>query len=207
MANIPRLAVLVSGSGTTLQNLIDRIDDSSLKAQIALVVGSKPNLGAEARALANELDYVTLERKSFIDVQSFSRKLFEIIDQANVDLVCMAGWLSLVQVPDKYRWKVLNIHPSLLPAFGGPRMYGKHVHEAVIQHGCKISGCTVHLVDDTYDNGPILVQRHVAIDEKETVDSLTKKVQLEEHIAYPQAITLVTTGRVKVEGRRAKVGR
>jgi len=207
MSPIPRLVVLVSGSGTTLQNLIDRIELGTLKAEIVLTIGSKPHIGAEARAMAQDIPYQTLERRSFIDSQSFSRRLFEMVDEAKPDLICMAGWLSLVQIPDRYRWKVLNIHPSLLPAFGGPRMYGKHVHDAVLQHGCKVSGCTVHLVDDTYDNGPILVQRTVAVEEKETADSLIKKVQQQEFIAYPEAIAMVASGKVKVEGRRAKIGR
>ncbi len=205
MAIVPRIAVLVSGSGTTLQNLIDRIEAGTLKAQIVLVIGSKLHIGAEPRAMSSDIPYETIDRKSFVDVASYSRKVFELIDQSQVDLVCMAGWLCLMQIPDKYRSKVMNIHPSLLPAFGGPRMFGRHVHEAILQHGCKVSGCTVHLVDDTYDNGPIIVQRAVDIGDKETVDSLIKKVQEQEHIAYPQAIALFSTGKLKVEGRRTRM--
>ncbi|MCI0703467.1 MAG: phosphoribosylglycinamide formyltransferase, partial [Planctomycetia bacterium] len=120
----------------------------------------------------------------------------------NPDLVCFAGWLHLLPIAPDFHHKVLNIHPALLPAFGGKGMYGHHVHEAVLNYGAKVSGCTVHFADDTYDTGPILVQRAVPVKEEDTPDTLAARVFAAECEAYPEAIRLIAEGRVTVQGRR-----
>jgi phosphoribosylglycinamide formyltransferase-1 len=117
-------------------------------------------------------------------------------------LVCLAGWLHLLPIPDDFRYRVLNIHPSLLPAFGGKGMYGRRVHEAVLNYGAKISGCTVHFADDTYDTGPIILQKCVPVADNDTPETLAARVFAVECEAYPEAIQLVGFGRVQVQGRR-----
>ena len=121
------------------------------------------------------------------------------------NLVCFAGWLHLLPIPDDFRHRVLNIHPSLLPAFGGKGMYGHHVHEAVLAYGAKVSGCTVHFADDTYDTGPILVQKCVPVKEGDDPDTLAARVFQAECDAYPEAIELIAAGRVTVQGRRVVI--
>jgi formyltetrahydrofolate-dependent phosphoribosylglycinamide formyltransferase len=197
-----KLAVLASGSGTTLQNFIDQIAAKNLDATIELVIGSKPRLGALDRAAKANIRSAVVERKPFPDVASFSRRVFELIDEANVDLVCLAGWLCLLDVPEKWLGRVMNIHPALLPSFGGKGMYGQRVHQAVLDHGCKVSGCTVHFVDNTYDNGPIILQRTCPVLDDDTADALAHRVFEEETVAYPEAIRLFGQNRLRTDGRR-----
>jgi phosphoribosylglycinamide formyltransferase 1 len=199
------LAVLVSGSGTTLQNLIDQIAARTLNGRIKLVIGSRPGLPAIGRAVAAHLPHEVVDRRDFPDLQEFSRRVFDLIDRAEVDLVCLAGWLCLLDLPQKYHNRVMNIHPALLPCFGGRGMYGCKVHQAVLDHGCKISGCTVHFVDAAYDSGPIIIQRTCPVLEDETAESLAKRVFTEEKIAYPEAIRLFAQGRLTVQGRHVRI--
>jgi phosphoribosylglycinamide formyltransferase 1 len=199
------LAVLASGSGTTLQNLIDRIDEGSLDARIKLVIASKPGLVAQQRAAEAELPSAVVDRKGFDDVQAFSARVFALCDEAHVDLIGLAGWLCLLDVPPRFEHKVINIHPALLPAFGGRGMYGRRVHQAVLDHGCKVSGCTVHFVDNTYDNGPIILQKTCDVRDDDTTETLAKRVFELEKVAYPQAIRLFQRGALSVEGRRVRV--
>jgi len=200
------LAVLVSGSGTTLQNLIDQIGAGDLDARIAIVIGSRPELRGLQRAADAKLMNFVVDRKSFADVASFSKAVFALCDDAGVDLIVLAGWLCLLDLPEKYAGRVMNIHPALLPSpFGGKGMYGAKVHEAVIAHGCKVSGCTVHFVDAQYDNGPIIVQRVCEVRDDDTPQALATRVFEEEKLAYPQAIRLFAQGRLKIDGRRVRV--
>jgi formyltetrahydrofolate-dependent phosphoribosylglycinamide formyltransferase len=206
MASDPiKLAVLVSGSGTTLANLIERIGSGDLAARIPLVIASLPGLPGAKRAMDAGLACTVVDRKAHRDCADFSRRVFEAIDEANVDLVCMAGWLCLLDLPQRYVGRVMNIHPALLPAFGGKGMYGHKVHEAVLAHGCKMSGCTVHFVDGTYDTGPIILQRACPVLEEDTARTLAHRVFEEEKIAYPAAIRLFAHDRLKIEGRRVRV--
>jgi formyltetrahydrofolate-dependent phosphoribosylglycinamide formyltransferase len=201
-----KLGVLVSGSGTTLQNLIDRIAAGQLNAQIAVVIGSKTGLRGLQRAADAKIINFAVERASAANVADFSKRVFDLCDDAGVELVCLAGWLCLLEIPAKYAGKVMNIHPALLPCFGGKGMYGRRVHEAVLAHGCKISGCTVHFVDAEYDAGPIIVQRACAVLEQDTPDTLAARVFEEEKVAYPEAIELFARGALHLEGRRVRVG-
>jgi formyltetrahydrofolate-dependent phosphoribosylglycinamide formyltransferase len=196
------LAVLLSGSGRTLQNFVDLIGTGQLDARIPLVIGSKPNLLGLRRAANAKLPNFVVERKSFPSAEEFSKQVFSLCDDAQVDLVCFAGWLCLLPVPDRYAHRVMNIHPALLPSFGGHGMFGHHVHAAVLNHGCKLSGCTVHFVDNTYDTGPIILQRPCPVLDADTPDTLAARVFAEEQIAYPEAVRLFAAGRLKVDGRR-----
>jgi phosphoribosylglycinamide formyltransferase-1 len=135
----------------------------------------------------------------------FAEEVWAAVRGFSPDLVCFAGWLHLVPIPPDFRHRVLNIHPALLPAFGGKGMYGRRVHEAVLAAGVKVSGCTVHFADETYDTGPILVQKCVPVKEGDDPDTLAARVFAAECEAYPEAIGLIAAGRVKVEGRRVVV--
>jgi phosphoribosylglycinamide formyltransferase 1 len=200
-----KLAVLVSGSGTTLQNLIDLTAAKQLDARVEVVVASRPGVKGIDRAAAAGLRHFVVERARFGSVTGFSKEVFARCDDARVDLVCLAGWLSLLEIPPAYDRRVMNIHPALLPSFGGQGMFGRRVHQAVIDHGCKVSGCTVHFVDAAYDNGPIILQRACPALDDDTAESLARRVFEEEKIAYPEAIRLFHQGRLKVEGRRVRV--
>jgi formyltetrahydrofolate-dependent phosphoribosylglycinamide formyltransferase len=200
-----QLAVLISGSGTTLQNLIDRIRAGSLDAKIAAVLASRPGIQGIDRARDAALPFHLVERSKYPDTAAFSRDIFKICADAGVALICLGGWLSLLDIPEAFAGRIMNIHPALLPSFGGKGMYGQRVHQAVLNHGCKISGCTVHFVDRAYDSGPIILQRTCPVMEDDTPETLAHRVFEEEKIAYPQAIELFQTNRLRIDGRRVRI--
>ncbi len=180
-----RLAVLISGSGTTLQNLIDRASAGELPATIVGVVASRAEIYGIERALRAGIPTAVVERRP---MDTFSDRVFAAIRELKPDLVILAGWLHLLAIPPDFENRVLNIHPSLLPAFGGPGMFGRHVHEAVLASGAKVSGCTVHYADNSYDTGPILLRREVPVSDTDTPETLAARVQAAECEAYPEAI-------------------
>jgi phosphoribosylglycinamide formyltransferase-1 len=195
-----RLAVLISGGGTTLQNLIDRVSDGRLNVQIAGVLSSRADAFGIVRAERAGLPVTIVPRSP-----GFSDRVWAAVREFRPDLVCLAGWMHLLPIAPDFRGKVLNIHPSLLPAFGGKGMYGRHVHEAVLAYGTRVSGCTVHFADDTYDTGPILVQKCVPVKDEDDPDTLAARVFQAECEAYPEAIRLIAEGRVTVHGRRVVI--
>ncbi|HVK18855.1 MAG TPA: phosphoribosylglycinamide formyltransferase [Fimbriiglobus sp.] len=195
---LPRLAVLVSAGGTTLQNLIDRVADGRFRAEITAVVSSNPDAYGNERARRAGITVTVVPRRT----PDFSAAVFDALRAADPDLVVLAGWLHLLAIPRDFRHRVLNIHPSLLPAFGGKGMYGHHVHEAVLAYGAKVSGCTVHFADETYDTGPIVVQRVVPVLDDDTPDTLAERVFAAECEAYPEAIRLMAAGNWRIDGRR-----
>jgi phosphoribosylglycinamide formyltransferase-1 len=200
-----RLAVLISGSGTTLQNLIDRIADGQLDAQIVQVISSRADAIGIERARRASLPVAVLTRKQCGSAEEFSRRVFSVIREAHAELVCMAGFLQLLPIPDDFRHRVINIHPALLPNFGGKGMYGHHVHEAVLKSGAKVSGCTVHFADNEYDCGPIILQRRVPVLEGDTPEILAARVFEQECEAYPEAIRLFAAGRIQIEGKNVRI--
>ena len=186
----PSMAVLISGSGTTLVNLAREIAAGSLPVSIVGVISSRSGVAGIARANELGLPVEIIERKSFADSASFSHCLTARLDQWNPDFVCMAGFLSLWNIPPHYTGRVLNIHPALLPKFGGRGMHGLKVHQAVIAAGDALSGCTVHLADNQYDHGPVLLQRTCPVLPADTPDALAARVFVQECKAYPEAIRL-----------------
>jgi formyltetrahydrofolate-dependent phosphoribosylglycinamide formyltransferase len=200
-----RLAVLISGGGTTLLNLTEHIRSKALPAEVALVICSNDKAAGVERARQLGLPVQVIARRRFDGVGSFSLAVFDTIRRADAQLVCLAGFLSLLEIPGDFAWRIINVHPSLLPSFGGKGMFGHHVHEAVLAAGCKVSGCTVHFADQTYDTGPILVQRCCPVREDDTPDTLAKRVFEQECVAYPEAVRLLATGRVRIEGRRVRI--
>jgi len=200
-----RLVVLISGTGTTLQNLIEHISARKLPAEIRLVISSKGDAPGLDKARRAGLPAEIIERRRSASLEQFSQAIFDRCRQAQADLVCMAGFLHLLQIPEDFQNRVMNIHPALLPAFGGKGYYGLRVHEAVLAYGCKVSGCTVHFADNEYDHGPIILQRVVPVLDDDTPQSLAARVFAEECEAYPEAIRLFAEGRLRVEGRRVRI--
>lgn len=200
-----RLAVLLSGGGTTLQNLLDRIADGGLDAQVVQVVSSRADAFGLERARKAGIPAATVVRKDCSSRDEFSRRIFDHCRQARADLVCMAGFLQLLPIPPDFTGRVMNIHPALIPAFCGEGYYGHHVHEAVLAYGAKVSGCTVHFADNQYDHGPIILQRTVPVRDDDTADALAARVFEQECEAYPEAIRLFAQGRLQIEGRRVRI--
>jgi len=194
-----RLGVLISGGGRTLMNLQRLIEAGELPAKVVLVIASRQCKGLE-RARAAGLEVALVPYKQMPDTAAYSARIVELLDAAETDLVIQAGFLSLWHIPDRYVGRVMNIHPALLPSFGGKGMFGRHVHEAVLAAGCKVSGCTVHFVTNEYDRGPIIVQRAVPVLEGDDPDSLADRVFQQECIAYPEAIRLFAAGRLQIDG-------
>jgi len=197
-----RLAVLISGGGRTLLNLHQRIADGSLRAVITAVVSSRGDADGVARSRDAGLTTVVVERRR-LSPEAFQREIAHAI--AGVDLICMAGFLSLWRIPDEFHGKVINIHPALLPEFGGAGMYGRRVHQAVLAAGKKISGCTVHFCDNIYDHGPIILQRTVPVLAADTPDTLAARVFEQECVAYPEAIQLFAEGRISLCAGTVKI--
>jgi phosphoribosylglycinamide formyltransferase-1 len=205
MAQPIRLAVLLSANGTTLQNLLDRIADGRLRAQVVLVVSNRADAFGLVRAERAGVPTAVVERQECSGRQEFSERIFGLCRQAGADLVCMAGFLQLVYIPEDFRARVMNIHPALIPAFCGKGYYGHHVHQAVLDYGAKVSGCTVHFADNQYDHGPIILQRTVSVLDDDTPEALADRVFEQECEAYPEAIRLFAEGRLRLEGRRVRV--
>ena len=199
-----RLAVCVSGGGTTLQNLVDRITAGLLAAEVVQVVAGKPGIGAIIRAESAGLP-VAVEARSGRSVADHSAAIFGRIRDARADLVVLGGFLSLLQIPDDYRGRVINVHPSLIPAFSGKGFHGSHIHQAAIDWGVKLSGCTVHYVDATYDTGPIIFQLPVPVLATDTAATLAARVAEAEREALPEAIALYAAGKLRIDGRRVVI--
>lgn len=200
-----RLAVLASAEGTTLQNLLDRICAGRLRAEVVLVVSNNADAYALKRAQRAGVPTAVVSRHEAGSREEFSRRIFDRCRQVHADLVCMAGFLQLIQVPDDFLGRVMNIHPALIPAFCGQGYYGHHVHEAVLAYGAKVSGCTVHFADNEYDHGPIILQRPVPVLDDDTPDTLAARVFEQECEAYPEAIRMFAEGKLRIEGRRVRI--
>ncbi len=200
-----RLAVLLSGGGTTLQNIFDHMDRGELDAEVCCVVSSRADAYGLVRAEKRQIPTAIVPRKGAASVETFSASIWSEIRKYDVDLVVLAGFMSLLRVPDDFINRIINVHPALIPAFCGKGMYGHHVHEAVLAYGAKVSGATVHFVDAQYDNGPIILQGTVPVLEDDTPDTLAERVQEKERELYPEAIRLFGEGRLKVIGRRVQI--
>ncbi|HBP38185.1 MAG TPA: phosphoribosylglycinamide formyltransferase [Clostridiales bacterium] len=200
------LAIFVSGGGTNLQAIMDRIDSGSLKqVRIAGVIASRPGTYAEQRAIGANIPCIVVSRKDFPDIVSYDQTLLDYMDAWSVGLAVLAGFLSLLG-PDfiaAYRNRIINIHPALIPAFCGPGFYGIRPHEAALEYGVKISGATVHFVDEHYDQGPIILQKAVAVKPDDTPQSLQLRIMQEaEQVILPEAIALFAAGRIRICGRK-----
>ena len=202
-----RVGVLVSGTGTVLQALIDACRAGEMPAEIVVVVSNVPGAFALERARAAGIPAVTLDHRSFPSRAAFETALRATLDGAGVDLVCLAGFLRILTpgFVDAFAGRMMNIHPALLPAFGGKGMYGDRVHETVLASGARVSGCTVHFVTRDADAGPIIVQAPVPVEDDDTPATLSARVRREELRAFPLAVRLFAEGRLRIEGNRVRV--
>lgn len=200
-----RLAVLLSGNGTTLQNLIDCIDRSELDATVACVLSSRTKAYGLERARAHAIPDVAVPRKDYSDAQQFSDAVWAELGKFDIELVVLAGFMSWLAIPPAFEHRVINVHGALIPAFCGKGMYGEHVHRAVLESGVKVTGVTVHFADGEYDHGPIILQAAVPVLDDDTVDSLAARIQAQERKLYPNAIQLIAEGRVQVDGQRVRI--
>lgn len=206
-AKLP-IAVLISGTGRSLKNLIDKINAGELDADIRVVIASTSRAKGLQYAEKAMIPIEIIERTGFETADDFSKAVFDRCAQAGVAYVIMAGYLQLLPIPESFNNKVVNIHPSLIPSFCGKGFYGHRVHEAALDYGVKVSGCTVHFVNNQYDNGPVILQKTVPVLDTDTAETLNDRVFYEaECVAYPEVIQLLAEGRVTVRGRRVTVNR
>ena len=196
-----KIAVLVSGGGTDLQSIIDAIESRYMEVSIEAVISDKEGIYGLERAKKHGIETYTFDRKEFR--HSISEEILKVT-YGKVDLIVLAGWLSILkgELIEKFRGRIINIHPSLIPSFCGDGMYGLKVHERAVEYGVKISGCTVHFVDDGTDTGPIIMQKAVPVFHYDTAETLQKRVLEQEHIILPESIKLIAEGKVKIKDRK-----
>jgi len=200
-----KIAVLISGGGTTLRNLLDRIREDRLPLEVVLVISSSSKAKGIAYAEEANIPYQVVTVAQHPDKADFSQAIFQACRESDAALVVMGGFLKQVAVPSDFVNRVVNIHPSLIPAFCGAGFYGIRVHTAVIEHGAKVSGCTVHFVDDHYDHGPIIAQSVVDVLPNDRPEDLASRVFDAECQVYPATIAAIAEGRVTVTGRQVTV--
>jgi phosphoribosylglycinamide formyltransferase 1 len=200
-----RIACLISGGGRTVLNLADHIEDGSLPATIAIVISSRADAPGVQRAKERRLPTGVIDHESFRNFGAMHDAVTDALIRARVDLVCLAGYLRWMRIDEPFQGRIINIHPALLPKFGGKGMYGLHVHRAVLEAGEKESGCTVHFVDEEYDHGPTILQRTCPVMDDDTPESLAARVFEQECIAYPEAIRLFAQRRVNLVGSEVEI--
>jgi len=203
-----RIAVFASGRGSNFRAILQAIHAGSIRnTEIVLVISNKSDAGALDTARANNIPAVYLDQKQFDSEQDFTQALLTLLDRHGVNFIALAGYLKKLsaEVVRRFKNRIVNIHPALLPDFGGKGMYGIHVHEAVIKSGARKTGATVHLVDEEYDRGPLILQQEVDVDPADTPERLAEKVLQIEHRVYPEAIRLFADGRVKINGRSVTI--
>ena len=198
MSKSLNLAVLLSGSGRTLQNFIDLAAAGRLPVKIQVVVASKPKVLGLDRAQKAGIPAFEVPRRDFPDPEAWSAAVNRVLERHPIDVIAMAGLIHLYIIPPKYEGRVLNIHPALLPQFGGKGMYTDRVHEAVLESGTKVSGCTVHVADNRYDRGPILLQKTVPVLEDDTPHALADRVFAAECEAYPEVLRRIAAGKIPI---------
>ena len=199
-----RIAVMVSGGGSNLQAIIDAIDSGYIKGcRIAIVISNKAGVFALERARGAGIPGCVITPAEFKDKHEYNRHLLKVLKENDIDYIVLAGYLSILapEIVDAYRYKIINIHPSLIPSFCGMGFYGSRVHKAVLDYGVKLTGATVHFVDEQADTGPIILQQAVEVQEGDTVDTLSKRVLEVEHKLLPLAVKLRVEGRLKIDGR------
>ncbi len=196
------IAVLVSGRGTNLQAIIDAINKGIINGRISIVISNKKNAKAIERAKKHDIKWAYVPLNKGESREEYDRKMSKIIDENDVNLIVLAGFLRVLSpwFVNKYSGKIINVHPSLLPAFAG--LWGIDVHRKVIEYGAKVSGCTVHFVDEEVDHGPIIIQKCVTVNDDDTPETLADKILIKEHEAIVEAIKLISKGRVRIEGRK-----
>jgi len=195
------------GRGSNMQAIIDACKSGKINGEVALVLGVKDDAPAIERARSQDIPTLAISPKAYETTEAYDAAVFDALAAANIDLICLAGYMRVLgqNIVDHWRDRIMNVHPALVPSFCGKGMYGHHVHEAVIARGVKFTGVTVHLVDEEYDAGPIILQRVVPVDEDDTADTIAARVLIEEHRTYTDAIALFAQGRLRAVGRKVKI--
>ncbi len=198
------LCVLASGWGSTLSSIIHAVKTGKISSKIVLVISNNSTSNALNIASENQIPAVHLSQKQFGTEAEYDNKLLELLKQHKVDMIILAGYMKLIPagVVKKYKYRILNIHPALIPSFCGKGLYGLKVHEAVLNYGAKVTGVTIHLVDEEYDTGPIVLQKIVFVNDDDTPETLQKRVLAVEHEIYPEAIKLFETKKFNITGRK-----
>ncbi|MDI3533789.1 MAG: phosphoribosylglycinamide formyltransferase 1 [Thermosediminibacterales bacterium] len=202
-----KLGVLVSGGGTNLQAIIDSINSKKLNAEIAVVISSRKDAFALKRARKHNIPEFYIGPDDYESPAEYEKAMIKVLQRYKVDLVVLAGFMKVLtsEFIEAFRNRIMNIHPSLIPSFCGRGFYGKKVHKAALDYGVKVTGVTVHFVDEGTDTGPIILQEAVPVMEDDTVDTLAERVLKVEHRLYPEAIKLFIEGRLRIEGRKVKI--
>lgn len=202
-----RLAVFASGRGSNFQAILRAIDEERLSAEIVVVLSNNPDAGALQIAGKRDIPAVVIQKTDFTGREAFVQSMTDTLNKHRAEFILLAGYMKKVppEIVNLYKDRILNIHPALLPSFGGQGMYGHYVHEAVLAEGCRVSGVTVHLVDEVYDRGPIVAQECVPVLEGDTPDTLAARVLKVEHRLFAEAVQLFAEERVEVVGRRVKI--
>lgn len=203
MAKVLNIAVFASGRGTNARAILDFIDRAAVNARISLIISNKSDAGVFNIAKEYNIPHRLVRPTD----ENYVNDLLAVLDDHAIELIVLAGYLKKIpsSIISKYRNKIMNIHPALLPAFGGQGMYGMNVHRAVIEYGVKVSGATVHFVDEEYDHGPIIMQETVEVQDTDTPESLAAKVLAIEHRIYSKAVQLYADGKLKIVGRRVLI--
>ncbi len=199
------VAVLLSGNGSSLENLLEHIDSGAVDAEVVVVISSKQEAFGLTRARRRGIPTVAIPRKQHPDSKEFNDLLHAALAPYDVELVALLGFLSLFELREKYAGRTINVHPALIPAFCGKGFYGHRVHEAVLASGVKLTGATVHISDDQYDKGPILLQEAVPVLEGDTAETLAERVQEAERRLVPRAVQLFAEERVRIEEQRVRI--
>jgi len=201
-----RIGVLASGGGTNLQAIMDACDAGEIDGQVVVVISDKSDARALERARKRNIPAMAILPKG-MSREEHEKLVHEALQKERVDLVVLAGYMRILTpwLIGKYEGRMMNVHPAQLPSFGGEGMYGEHVHKAVLDHGCKVSGCTVHFVSTDVDGGPIILQESVAVLEEDTPETLANRIHPVEHRLYVKAIALFAAGRLRIEGRRVRI--
>ena len=202
-----RIGVLASGRGSNLQAIMDACKSGYIPGEVVCVISDKKDAFALERARREEIPAIFLDPSLYANREEYDLALAQILKEHRVDLVCLAGFMRILSPPfiEEFRNRIMNIHPALIPSFCGKGMYGLKVHQAVLDFGVKVTGCTVHFVTEEVDLGPIIVQIPVLVREDDTPETLSQRVLKREHRAYPLAIKLFAEGRLKIEGRRVRI--
>jgi len=201
------ISVLISGGGTTLKNLIAVQKSEKVNWKISSVISNNPNAKGLAFAESEGIEHCVVNHRDFANEDEFSAAVYDAIEsfETNPDLVVMGGFLRRLNIPEEYRKRIINIHPSLIPSFCGKGNYGSRVHQSVIDYGCKLTGCTVHFVDNEYDHGPIIAQRSVPVDNGDTAQSLAARVFIAECELLPEVISKIAANAVSLTGRTVQI--
>jgi phosphoribosylglycinamide formyltransferase-1 len=200
--NLLRIGVLLSGEGTSLENLFERIDAGEVPATVAVVISSKEGVGGLRRAERRGVPAVAVSRKRHRDLREFNDLIHVELEKHGVEFIALLGFLSPFELRGKFEGRAINVHPALIPAFSGKGFYGRKVYDAVFAKGVKVTGATVHFVDEEYDHGPIILQEAVSVLEDDTVETLAARVQAAERRLVPEAIRLFAEGRLEIDSQR-----